>query len=284
MPLAEISSDSIVLRRSGWSRPHQGRSDLIGVDRHGRLSIAQVDCLVLTEQRAPVFLGFPAGFGSFAPTTVILAYNGNTIPASELPAGAECRDSSLEILHGKNDIIPDDESFSQIWQALRDASFFVGNDRLAFRAYTPTARRAAPLLRRYKAVDITPSRGTYFICVTRSGLRASWDHDWSQTVSQLVELWLYDSGSESTLIPREASVLGMWYIEALLHLRLGFSIQYDSAQHTLHAHVQIASTEPRKVGPCRCSCVLPFEMQIVQLTWREPGWNPIVSGCVIEST
>ncbi len=283
MPSVHISDNSGLLTKGGWMRPSQatGPTEILGADRHGKMSALEVHVRATPKRSGPVFVGFPAACGIFAPETGVLLYDGRTVRAGDIASGADTQSNSVDVLHGSTDITPDGNSVPHLWAEFSCAACFRNPDRLALRCSSPVKVPPPALLRKHKSASIVTSHEQQFLILDRKGLQSAVAEDWVQAVKQVGELWLYNADKKCVAVPREFSVFGLWYVEALISLGEGFVITYDSAQHTLFSYIQLAGSRPRTVASCRCSCISAQASGIVEIHWKGTGWNPVVSGCVV---
>jgi hypothetical protein len=263
MPLAVLTTHSTLLTPSGWTETSTASViAAIGVDRHGQLSIRDVEISISGEAAAEQFLGTRAAFGAFHPETVVVDAGGGRRSVASICEAEEILALKWEsCVHG-GDLMRLQSGMDQLWDAFGATALAGNGDTLVIKSC------------RDGFVD-----KERFVRLSRSQLEQDCIAFGFSGASKWITSLLR---TEVDLVSADRRVyrLALWLATCRKAIGEGYRFAFDSIQHTCGVKVELAAdvgqVEPRRTA---------FSAGITKrstISWIDRSWSPVSSGFILD--
>jgi hypothetical protein len=262
MPLAVLTSHSTLLTASGWVDTSVPRViAAIGVDRHGRLSISDVEVSISGESIAECFLGTRAAFGAFHADTVLIDATGGRRSVASMCEAEEIQGIKCEsCVHGA-DLMHPQSGFDRLWDAL-SAAALVGNRETLVVKSSADGLGGKDRLIHLSRLQLEREFAT-------SGFVGA-----SKRLASLLQT---TDGMAS--VDRRAYQLALWLATCRKASGEGYRFEFDSIQHSCTVNVEL-DAYVGLVEPLRTAFSAGVTNPAI-IKWTDRSWSPVSSGFIL---
>jgi hypothetical protein len=251
------------LTASGWTETSiPSVIAAIGVDRHGRLSICDVEVSLSGEAIAEHFLGTRAAFGAFHSDTVLIDAGGGRRSVASICEAEEIQALKWEsCVHG-GDLMRLQSGIDLLWDALSAAALAGNGDTLVVKSFGDGLvgkERFVPLSRSQLEQE----------CIT-SGFAGA-----SKWITSLLRTKVDVASAD-----RRAYRLALWLATCRRATGKGYRFGFDSIQHSCAVKVELAA-DVGQVEPLRTA----FSAGVTNrstISWTDRSWSPVSSGFILD--
>lgn len=263
MPSAVLTTHSTLLTSAGWTETSTACTvAAIGVDRHGQLSICNVEVSPYGDAAAVHFLGTRAAFGAFHAETVVIDASGGRRSVSSVCETEEIQELKWEsCVHG-GDLMRLESGIDQLWDAFGAVSL-AGNKNVVM----------------VKSFQVGLSREKRFVRLIKSQL----EHDcivfgFAGVAKRIASLLGTETDLAST--GRESYRIAMWLATCRQAIGHGYRLGYDSIQHTCAVKIEL-DAKVGQVEPLRTAFLAGIANRST-IRWTDRSWNPVSSGFIVD--
>lgn len=263
MPFALLTSHSTLLTAFGWTETSTpGVITAIGVDRHGHLSLNDVEVSLSGEAAAEHFLGTRAAFGAFHSDTVVIDASGGRRSVVSICEAEEIQALKWEsCVHG-GDLMRLQSGIDRLWNAFGRAALAGDGDTLVARSCRDG------IVGKERFIRLSRSRLEQD-CIASGFAGAS---KWlTSLLCTKVDLASAD---------RRAYQLALWLATSRKATGEGYRFGFDSIQHTCTIQIDLAA-DVGQVESLRTS----FSAGITKcsvISWTDRSWSPVSSGFILD--
>ncbi len=262
MPSAVLTTHSTLLTSAGWIETSiAGAVIAIGVDRHGQLSLSEVNVLVSEETEAEHFLGTRAAFGAFHAETVLVDAAGKGRSVASICDTEEVQSLKWEsCVHGGS-LMRAECGAAHLWDSFLALALAGSKDTLVLRTFLPGSLGKAR-----------------FVRLVRSQMERDCKSGFASVAKRLKSLL----STDIDLISADRSVyrLAMWLAMCRHAVGEGYSLSYDSIQHSCTVKVELGA-KVGEVEPLRTAFLAGSANRSI-VSWTDRTWNPISSGFIVD--
>jgi hypothetical protein len=284
MPSVIVLSESCLLTNSGWILAGEipDRVSLFGTDRHGHLVSKEATITLLKESSKRAIIGTDASVGIFASKTRIVLKDGTIKTAAEVIEDTQQNDFWFENVLQFPGKLDENASATFLSTVLQTCAAFVVDDlaivrcrsrvddmdvrkELSQSGFCQFQKISADVFCLINQESFPKIRGPRF---------ESFIKDYS------VALWR-NSEEECEEIDCIHNSCCLWYASDLKAMNVGYTLKYDSLQHSLTVKVVEDSSHKTPFRKCRCAFHHSNTPTSVLVTWEANSWTPIVSGFLV---
>jgi hypothetical protein len=278
--VTSLSAASLLYTEHGWQpcASINHRVDLLGVDRHGKLTFEQVSLAPADRQKRPLFLGTMRSCGAFSPSSLVQDSNGDRWEVSRIVNEMTIGELRFEVTSGSHTDIPfSREAWDAIWNCLLREGI-AGRDGIRIRARRPASDERLPNETKVWRFERIDSR-IYGTAKKDILTRQSQSVDLADFVAGLLYVFRNEDGVCE--FNRNASLLTMTIADYCVRVERPFAMQFDSLQHSAVVGLVVDSTNSHALARGLCAFILPESLPEHELRWSTASWNPISGGVIL---
>lgn len=282
MPSVTTSLRTVVLGENGWLEADMlpSNSVICGIDRRGLLDPCEVKCEKTNASDTQIYIGGSSTFGVFAGKSQLILRSGTQCSAQAFADEHSLSSAWFETHLILDELVVDSDGAEAIWRGINRGAAFSSQSRLAVRRTGGVYNLDCP--DRLSRILHTQQAGhQLFLIIQRGAFDEAIADNWADTIIELCEFWLFDSGSKRTTFRRDFGALTMWYISALRSKNIGYALRYDSGQSTEFVYVERKENLPSPYEEGKCVCYGTSPTKTIRLSWSSKGWTPLFSGYLI---
>jgi hypothetical protein len=263
MPFAILTSHSTLLTASGWTETSTpGVIAAIGVDRHGQVSIRDVEISLSSETAAEHFLGTRAAFGAFHCDTVVVDAGGARRSVASICEAEEIQALKWEsCVHG-GDLMRLQSGMDRLWDAFGAAALAGNGDTLVVKS------RRDGFVGKERFVRV--SRSQFEQDCIASGFAGA-----SKLITSLLCTEVDLASAD-----RRAYRLALWLATCRKATGEGYRFGFDSIQHTCVIKIELAA-DVGQVEPLRTAFSAGITNRSI-ISWADRSWSPVSSGFILD--